>query len=348
MVQDWSYIKTQLFTSNKPALLLGNGFSINLYETFEYNSLYERAVSLEFLNSSDQRLFDSLHTTNFEYVLRIIKHAELYINSYEIQGVEGANAVPSIIYNRIRNALINTIKNIHYQWDSADSQKFKSISEILERYKSIFTTNYDLLLYWTIMEKGNSDIFKDFFWGPRNSFDLSDSKLLDERAIPIYYLHGSLFLYHDLDSYAYKRIRDEDQNLLQIIDDPADDEESPLIVAEGEDSKKHNSICSSDYLEFCFNKLNNLNENLVVFGHSLNKEHDRHIIDILKRLIKTQKIAISIYNPAKETTRNDQEIERYAQHLEVSTSNSNLLFYYAHDHPLGSHDLALGPKPKEQ
>lgn len=347
MMQDWSDIKTKLFTPDIPALLLGNGFSINLYGTFEYNSLYEKAVEYGFLSDSEQKLFTSLDTTNFEYVLRTIKHAELYLKSYEITGIKEADADPTVIYKRIREALVNVIIDIHCKWNDNDSHKFEKIHDALKKYSSIFTTNYDLLLYWSVMADGkNTNRFKDFFWNSNSCFDLSNSKL-SKSSIPIFYLHGSLFIYRDLYSYAYKRISDVDsgQSLLDIIKEPAEGEESPLIVAEGEDSKKHSSISSSDYLEFCFNSLNNLNKNLVIFGHNLNKDHDRHIVDILKKLIVRQKIAISIYNPTKDSKRSDEEMTRYEQHLGVSKGNPNLLFFYSHDHPLGNPDLALDRPP---
>jgi hypothetical protein len=54
-------------------LLIGNGFSINIWKDFNYSSLYDNQVNS--LEIEGNRLFDELRTTNFEYVLESIKKA---------------------------------------------------------------------------------------------------------------------------------------------------------------------------------------------------------------------------------------------------------------------------------
>ena len=249
---NWNDIKSKFIDNS--SLLLGNGFSINIHKNFNYKSLYEHAKHQE-LNKCDQELFKLLKTENFEYVLRIIKHAELYYECYKTDAK--AELDPTEQYKRIREALVKTIQDIHCQWSEKNSETFEKIAQELTHYKSIFTTNYDLLLYWAIMTKKKS--FKDFFWGEK--FDLSDSQLWGSSTL-IYYLHGSLFLYHNLDTYDYKRKRDDYHNLLDVIENLEEKEESFLIVAEGESDQKHKSISNSEYLEFCLNSFKNLIHNL--------------------------------------------------------------------------------------
>ena len=62
------------FTSDTwPTLLLGNGFSMNLWDGFSYKSLFDNA----FFTPPADALFAELDTTNFEQVLECIHHAKL-------------------------------------------------------------------------------------------------------------------------------------------------------------------------------------------------------------------------------------------------------------------------------
>jgi hypothetical protein len=329
---------------SKPALLLGNGFSINLYEKFNYTSLYEEAKELEKLFKQDQNLFEALKTQNFEYILRLIKHAELYLKNCDSPEAKKISIDTLKQYDRIRQSLVETIKDVHCSRTSEDSDVFKKISEELIKYNSIFTTNYDLLIYWSIM-KYNSEIkciFKDYFWNNDESFSLGNTELWEDRDIPVYYLHGSIFIYHDINSYDYKRKRTDEHDLLSILHSSQTTEESPLIVAEGDSHQKHISISNSDYLEFCFNNFKNLDGNLVILGHSLNKNHDEHILSILSQLIKTKKIAISIYNPKRDPQIDEKEIARHSQDLNITEKEKeHLYFFHSNDHPLCNPDLGL-------
>jgi hypothetical protein len=75
-LKKWDNLPTKEFKS----LLLGNGFSINIWEKFNYDSLLELAKR----ESCDRKLpdevvnlFTDLGSSNFEDVLRILYHAML-------------------------------------------------------------------------------------------------------------------------------------------------------------------------------------------------------------------------------------------------------------------------------
>ena len=61
-------------------LLIGNGFSINIWKKFGYGTLFELAQSDkvdEQLSEESLALFDKLRSSNFEDVLRVLYHAKL-------------------------------------------------------------------------------------------------------------------------------------------------------------------------------------------------------------------------------------------------------------------------------
>lgn len=338
---NWNEIdNNHLHDERERSLLLGNGFSINLYNKFNYKSLYDAALEAEKLNEHDVLLFNSMDTRNFEYVLRVIKYADIYLkNNNKIEEIKELGINPSEHYQRIRDALLQSIIKIHYKWTQNDEATFKKLSEILKGYKSIFTTNYDLLLYWIIMK--DSSVFRDLF-GRERKFSLID-RPTESGYTPIYYLHGSIALYHGKDDHDAKRCRDEETDLLTIIR-MANDEYTPLIVTESDSQDKNHTIANSEYLEFCLGRFKGLyGKNLVIFGHSLDKRCDAHILEILKILIEHRnfKVAISIYNPEKDEDITQKEIQTYTENLSLSKNDANLLFYYSDTHPLGNSDLEL-------
>lgn len=73
-VNQWQDIQDRF---HRGALLLGNGASIAVDQCFNYRSLYEKAVEMEFLTPEVQMVFDKLKVNDFELVLRRLWQAKL-------------------------------------------------------------------------------------------------------------------------------------------------------------------------------------------------------------------------------------------------------------------------------
>lgn len=73
-VIQWKDIQNRF---HQGALLLGNGASIAVNQCFNYGSLYEKAVELEFLTVEVQMVFDKFKVNDFELVLRRLWQAKL-------------------------------------------------------------------------------------------------------------------------------------------------------------------------------------------------------------------------------------------------------------------------------
>jgi hypothetical protein len=56
-----------------PTLLVGNGLSINVWQGFSYQRLYDEAA----LDPAAMRVFSELRTSNFERVLEALWHTEI-------------------------------------------------------------------------------------------------------------------------------------------------------------------------------------------------------------------------------------------------------------------------------
>jgi len=117
--------------------------------------------------------------------------------------------------------------------------------DVLLEFDTVYTTNYDLLVYWAVMTDRPSD-FRDFFWGPDASFDPDDVSTA-AGVTRILYLHGALHLYTLADGGTAK-LTAGGRNLLSKRS--ARTSTVPLFVCEGHSRDKRIAIARSDYLSF--------------------------------------------------------------------------------------------------
>src|SRR5581483_8583265 len=123
-------------------LLLGNGFSIDRDSAFHYDSLWNVASAAGALSPRAKDLAAKLGTTNCETVLAALETQRGRDKDIDedIQGV--------------RLALITALKKIHLEPHVAFSEhEIASCAFFLGQFKEVFTTNYDLLLYWISNKK---------------------------------------------------------------------------------------------------------------------------------------------------------------------------------------------------
>src|ERR1035438_4880855 len=131
--------------SDKPwsGLLVGNGSSSAIWNRFAYTSLYDRACSNEISNPLTPgaiHIFESLGTHNFELVLSALKTTAL------VESALGRNtAEVDGLYEITQNALIEAVHAVHIPWASVTEETLRSMRDALLVYKSIYSTNYDLL-----------------------------------------------------------------------------------------------------------------------------------------------------------------------------------------------------------
>src|SRR5712692_6213578 len=128
-------------------LLIGNGFSIKY---FSYSSLLEKS-GLD--NGGPLRaLFKTLNTVDFESTIKVLEDAAVVEEVYHKQKRAAMFLSES---DKLRRALVHAIRQIHppHRADIADG--IPKCVEFLSHFATIFTLNYDLLLYWVILENGN-------------------------------------------------------------------------------------------------------------------------------------------------------------------------------------------------
>jgi hypothetical protein len=167
------------------ALLCGNGLSVNVWPAFGYRSLFDHA-RVDGLTAEDLALFGD--TENFERVLSDLNTA-IRVNE--------ALALPAErIYERYRSiqrGLGRAVRAVHLRRSQVPGTTLRAIRDELLRYEWIFSTSYDLLLYWAMGFSGTFAPFIDHFRGSHLRFDPDRADVYADQ-VPVYFLHGALHL----------------------------------------------------------------------------------------------------------------------------------------------------------
>lgn len=307
------------------ALLLGNGASRALWKPFGYFSLFEQALRVRHkaLGVSDQSLFKALATELFEPVLSTLNttvraNAALAINS----------TAPLNRYYSIKEALIHAVRSVHLPWQLLPGDTLTTLNQALRGYRSVYTSNYDLLVPWAVRHdpRGFAGLFDE-----EGFFDVRQTHAEGTRVM---HLHGGLHLLKLPDGSTRQRSA-ECAELLDgfAVNIPG---EVPLFVNEGRSEHKLRAIRSSDYLAWCLGQLAQESQGLCLFGQHLDAS-DQHLLDTV-RLARPRYLAVAIrpLNEASVINQKQHFIHRFAESPGIA-----LHFFDASSHPLGAPGLAL-------
>ncbi len=268
---------------------MGNGFSIAYDPAFDYKQLLDRA-KINF-NKRIIPFFENLGS-DFEAVLRFydvcLTAFPAYTNTSKLLTEVAED------HKIVQTGLIEAITNTHLPSSTKMNDVAKNTCKrFLNHFQNVFTTNYDLLLYWVDRHKSDQkkheqdkqdDSLCDGF--------LSDQDVLNAKSVVfrhflpdrryMYHLHGALHIYTAEEGSLEKGIRKrravEGDNLISQITEGIVNKQLPLIVSEGDHGKKLHKIRNNIYLNTCFTRFREQTTDLVSFGFSF-KENDGHICD---------------------------------------------------------------------
>ena len=280
----------------KPHVLLGNGFSMGAHEEFEYGSLYEQARCAQ-LPPLAVELFEEYGTTNFEGVLRRLDNGIWLAKHYGLDGTDGLREMQDD-YEAVKNALVEAIAEIHPAASTEfDEWKMDSARYFLEKFGTIFTTNYDLLVYWSLLSGDSEIAFEDGF-GRRVSLGEDylafHGRKADEDKGALYFLHGALHLTTfggEVRKLAWARTNARIINQVQM---GLESKQYPLVVSEGKADEKAARIQGNGYLYRAFLELSEIEDELFIYGHSLSDE-DAHIQEAIVDNIDLKTIYVGIH-----------------------------------------------------
>lgn len=314
------------------ALLVGNGLSMHVWARFAYGSLYDEARGSfgNGLAAQDQALFAALGTENFERVLGDLNTA--------IVVLEALQRDPTFLYERyrsIQSALGHAVRAVHVPRSDVPNATLQQIKQVLEQQEWVFSTSYDLVLYWAMGFGDEYGRLVDCFWSgqPRCHFDAANAEVGADR-VPVYFLHGAMHLIVGSSGATRKLTRTKMRTVLQQFGAPIHDDPHarPLLVTEGSARDKLRAIEGNEYLAHALERLRRCQLPLVVFGSSLS-EQDRHLIDALNEH-PNRPVAVSMLPAAKAELRS-QQADVFGR-----LRAQELIFFDATTHPLGLPGIA--------
>lgn len=324
-IKQWDEIKENFEGAD---ILLGNGFSVNLNSNFTYDALFNVFVSR--LADERARIFNQFNTSNFETILKSLKNTKKTNNLFNIDCKPIEDAIVET-----RNGLIEAIQQNHPTKHDIDWTRLEKVGKELIFFNDVFTLNYDMLLYHTILalndlhNRRELDFsYSDFHWGK------IDDKFLGfkyPQTYPnvksVYYLHGAVFLFNDgIYSKKRKLTRWQDE-LLECVKSEIEVGQIPLFISEGTSKEKTYMIRQNNYLFIAYSDFMRSNINLVIYGASL-QNSDKHIVDAINKKLG-RRIAISIYLNGQNEEEIDDEIQRYSnlfKNQQISFFDSSTLF----------------------
>lgn len=277
-------------------LLMGNGFSMSYdHNIFSYNALYDFIEKLE--DPTLTKLFGIINTKNFEQIMRqldnFIEMAKAFDANGKLTQVLGeANLL-------LQKSLIDAVSSLHPEHVFEISEEksnvcFAFLKEYLEGDGKVFSTNYDLLLYWVLMRnesKHASDGFGREHLNPvetrRKQEEAQYGELYwgkNKEEQKIFHVHGTLPIF-DTGIAIEKEVYRDRSYLLENIKERMIRKDYPVFVTAGDGIEKLKQIYHNRYLTYCFENLSNITGSLVSFGFSFG-EYDYHIIDAVNKAAK--------------------------------------------------------------
>lgn len=281
-------------------------------EIFSYSALHNFVASLE--DPDLKKILGVVETRNFELIMQQLDTFSTLVTVFG--DYPDLKARIDAASSKLKQSLIDAVKAMHpeHVYRVAEEQS-ASCSEFLNHFLksggSIFSTNYDLLLYWVLLrsstvehcdgfgrelenpdevERGEDEIWSELVWG----------KNRDEQNT--FYLHGALPFF-DTGVNIVKEEYDGARYLLQNISDRMEAGDYPVFVTAGNGQEKLAHIKHNPYLTWCYDKFTRIDGSLVSFGFNFGP-YDDHITAAINRAAKQPKtgrlwsIYIGVYSDA--------------------------------------------------
>jgi len=326
-IREWEEINDNL---NFDSIILGNGASISISDKFNYNSLYEEAFNEQ--DSAITEIFETYETTDFELILDRLFHADK-VN--EIFSIDDPDSELANNYNLIKDRLIEVIRENHIDYQELNDE-LEKIYIFLKKFDKVFSLNYDLIIYWSMLE-GNETLgtyFKDCFIN--GSFDSSDWRKYAESytgvsgSTLVFYPHGNLVLARNLNDDEIKLNRGHGLwNLLErIFMKWEDDNYRPLFISEGTTVQKLKSIKRSPYLNIVYyNVIPSIKNDICIYGWSL-ADNDIHLIEKFFKDNYISNVAVSVYKEDRNDEALQKEMRKIRTKIKNNSANSGINIYF--------------------
>jgi hypothetical protein len=233
-------------------------------------------------------IFKDFDTTDFEEIIKNLEISIKVFHAYNILKDEDAKMIYTDAM-KLKEHLVDIITNNHPEKITEISdEEFEYSINFIKNYDSVYTLNYDLLLYWTTIKLEDNkkihnsrlkigDGFSDFN-NNNNDYVVYRNNGKVSRYQKVFYLHGALHIFdnkYEIIKNTYSRTK---KTLKEQTLENLKKEIYPIFVSEGTSSQKKSKIIHNAYLNHCYRSLKTLGgkNSLIIFGTML-KTNDEHI-----------------------------------------------------------------------
>jgi hypothetical protein len=277
-------------------VLLGNGFSIACRPNiFAYGKLFEQANFAK-ISQTAKLGFEALKTQDFEKVIKALQDSSKIVTAYTVP--EGLSTQLAEDAAGLRELLVQTIAATHPAWPGEiTEEEYQACRAFLANFSTVYTLNYDLLLYWVRMhvpqgQRPNSD---DGFRKSQDDFDASYVvwEPGQSHEQDTWFLHGALHVFDsgiEIKKYTWNNTG---VRLINQVRDALNRNLFPIFVSEGTSNEKYERVRHNDYLAKAYRSFSSIQGTLFIFGHSL-AENDDHYLRCIKRG-KVTKLYVGLY-----------------------------------------------------
>jgi len=317
--------------SKPPHLLLGNGFSRACRDNiFDYQALFQRA-NFQALSTNVSSAFQALSTTDFEVVMRAMRQAADLAQAYQTTDADLADRLRRDA-DGLREVLVSAIADSHPEWPGeVDASSYASCKRFLNNFHRIYSLNYDLLLYWALMQteiephvpcddgfRKPDDPDADYVtWEPENTYNQN-----------VYYLHGALHVFDSGSEIQKYTWINTGVRLIEQIRSALATNLYPLFVAESDSRKKLVRIRHSDFLSKAHRSVVSLTGSMFIFGWSMD-DSDTHIAKLLAKS-KIEQLFVGIRgDPTRSSAQRLMDRARAIEGQRLSKKPLSVSFYDA-------------------
>ena len=297
-------------------VLLGNGFTIAAGVP-DFNDQALLGQTLEFLRRKQDTVdiaarISQIQSSNIEDILGHLQNSGAA--EQDLQA--------------IREGFIWSVERLHPSgWTDLDAANACLANRFLVRFQSVFTTNYDRLLYWTINHPsgchtcGHSrqfgDGFRRYSGGPVKCDHLCFREDFAQSLRKIHHLHGALHYFeenghiHKRQAGRYDDLNGQEQQEFDQLNDSlgfgTDDTlgyrlfvalqsgRFPVSVTEGDAASKLRKIKSNRYLRSAFRALSRIGGHLFIYGSAI-REEDIHLWLAITGNPRIKSINVSVFD----------------------------------------------------